>query len=156
MKNFVTLLCLALVTITANAGESWMREVFASGEAAYKSHKAGGGGVFSYQVLMLGERGISVSYGSATRSITTGVCRFSIDDAPYESCEFDKLSIANSKGIANRVATAKKFKFTGRICDFDPLCQFAIQGGVVEEFVWEFDEPLNKAFPEFKPYEVKK
>lgn len=155
MKKIAALLCFALLSMTANAGESWKREIFDSGEAAFKSHKSGGSGMFSFQVLMLGERGVFIAYGSASRVMTLGLCKFSIDDAPYESCEFDKLSIANSRGIANRLANANRFKFTARVCDFDPLCPFAVQGGVVEEFVWEFDEPLSATFPDFKPYKVK-
>lgn len=152
MKKIAALFCLALLGASADAGEVWRREIFESGEIAYGS---GYMGAFNTNFLM-GERGVSVMYTSATgKSLVDGECKISIDDLPVEECMRVKGIFTQPSNIANRLANAKKVKLKIRICDNSSMCRWAIAGGKFEEISWEWDEPLSTTFPDFKSYPVK-
>lgn len=158
MKKIATLLCFALLSLTALAGETWKRDTYESGESLYYSHNTLG--VVTAAQLLVGENGVALSYFTGYEvAFSNKFCFISIDNQSDEKCDVSigrRVVIKNSRELANRIANAKTAKFKLRMCKPAGFCDFANDGGSTEEISWEWDEPLSTKFPDFKPYELKK
>lgn len=156
MKKITAIICLALLSLTANAGETWRKETYESGESLYIS---GYTGAFN-TLFLVGENGVGIIYRSASaKSLANGIASISINGSAEVPIEIEQTpgsiyEIRNSLGLANALANATTAKLKIRVCDWS-ACKFAKQGGKLQEIIWEWDEPLSTTFPDFKPYPMK-
>lgn len=157
MKRITALLCFALLSLTAIAGESWKKDVYESGESVYYSNNMLG--LTTSARLLIGERGVGMFYSSGMGAhFSHTFCFISVDDASFEKCEIELTNgfvLKNSRALANQIAKAKKASLKLRICEPQGYCSFAVDGGESKEISWEWNEPLTTTFPDFKPYKVK-
>lgn len=117
MKKIAALLCLALLSLNAIAGESWKRDIYESGESVYYSHNTLG--VVTAAQLLVGENGVALSYFTGYEvAFSNKLCLISIDNQPDDKCDVSigrRVVLNNSRELANRIANAKTTKFKLRI-----------------------------------------
>ena len=157
MKRLIAAILASALSSLTFAGETWKRDTYESGESVYHSNNLLG--VVTAARLLVGERGVGFIYLSPNSAgFSHTFCFISIDDKPEEKCEIDFTNwplIKFPRGLANRIADAKILKLRLRICEPAGYCSFAYDGGDTKQLVWEWDEPLSKNFPDFKPYPLK-
>lgn len=156
MKNFLLTIAALCYAIAANAGETWRIETYESGESVYIS---GYTGAFN-TLFLVGENGVGIIYRSASaKSLADGIASISINGSAEIPIQIEQTprsiyAIKNSLGLANALANATTAKLKIRVCDWS-ACNFAKQGGKFQDLTWEWDEPLSKTFPNFRPYQLR-